>query len=98
MKVYGHNGQINNRAKGAAPKGTTLSQHIWKLKDDNIPINIKWSILAKAPTFNPVTGKCRLCLKEVFYILFKPETASLNCRSEVFGWCPHKKQWGLDNT
>ena len=97
-RFYGHNGQINNRARGADGKGTTLSQHIWDLKDNNIPFNTKWSILAKATTFNPTTRKCRLCLKEVYYILFKPETASLNSRSEVFGWCNHKKQWSLEKT
>ena len=26
-----------------------------------------------------ITNKCRLRLKEIFYICYKPETASLNC-------------------
>ena len=90
-RFYGHNSDINNKSNS----GTKLSQHIWKLKDNNIPYDIKWTILAKAKTFNPVTKKCRLCLKEVFYILFKPETASLNARTEVFGWCKHRKQLTL---
>ena len=72
--------------------------HVWDLKDANIPFNTKWSILAKASSFNPITGKCRLCLKEVYYILFKPETASLNSRIEAFGYCQHKKQWALEKT
>ena len=90
-RFYGHNGNINNRDQ----TGTKLSKHIWDLKDNNIPYETKWSILAKAKTFNPVTKKCRLCLKEVYYILYRPETASLNSRSEVFGWCRHKKQLTL---
>ena len=57
---------------------TTKAVHyIWELKDNNVPYNTKWSILSKANTFNPVTKKCRLCLKEVHYILYKPETASI---------------------
>ena len=90
-RFYGHNSDFNNRSN----TGTKLSQHIWELKDNNVPYDIKWSILAKANTFNPVTKKCRLCLKEVYYILFKPETASLNAKSEVFGWCKHRRQWTL---
>ena len=90
-RFYGHNSDFNNKSN----TGTKLSQHIWDLKDNNVPYETKWSILAKAKTFNPVTKRCRLCLKEVFFILFKPETASLNARSEVFGWCKHRKQWTL---
>ena len=97
-RFYGHNRQMNNRATGTNGKGTKLSQHVWDLKDANIPFNTKWSILAKASSFNPITGKCRLCLKEVYYILFKPETASLNSRIEAFGYCQHKKQWALEKT
>ena len=48
-----------------------------------VPNETKCSILAKAKTFNPVAKVFRLCLKEVFFILFKPKTASLNARSEV---------------
>ena len=93
-RFYGHNGNINNRDQ----TGTKLSQYIWDLKDNNIPFTTKWSILAKASTFNPVTKKCRLCLKEIYYILYKPETASLNSRTEAFGWCKHRKQWSLEQT
>ena len=91
------NRNINTRP-GPKNPGTTLSHHIWELKDNNVPYNTKWSILSKASTFNPVTKKCRLCLKEVYYILYKPETATLNSRSEVFGWCKHRKQWSLKYT
>ena len=96
-RFYGHNRNINTRS-GPKNPGTTLSHYIWELKDNNVPYNTKWSILSKASTFNPVTKKCRLCLKEVYYILYKPKTASLNSRSEVLGWCKHRKQWSLKYT
>ena len=83
-RFYGHNRNINTRP-GPKNTGTSLSKYIWQLKDNNVPYNTKWSILSKAKTFNPITKKCRLCLKEVYYILYKPETASLNAKSEVFG-------------
>ena len=90
-RFYGHNGSMNNRRQ----KQTTLSNHVWDLKDNNIPYEIKWTILSKAKTFNPVTNKCRLCLKEMYYICYKPETASLNSRSEIYGDCKHKEGWTL---
>ena len=39
--------------------------------------------------FTPVTGRCNLCTKEKFYILRKPEMASLNSRQEVGNHCRH---------
>ena len=90
-RYYGHNSSFNNREA----KQTTLSRHCWKLKDDNIQFERHWTILAHAKAYNPVTKVCRLCLKEVYHILYKPETASLNSKSEVFGWCKHRKHWAL---
>ena len=45
---------------------STLAGHIWSLKDKGIQFNIRWSILARAPPFIPVTRKCMLCLKEKY--------------------------------
>ena len=95
MRQHLQNGGMRN---GPGNAGTALSHYTWHLKDNNIQFNTKWSILSKANTFNPTTKKCRLCLKEVYYILYKPETASLNSRNEVFGWCKHRKQWALKYT
>ena len=36
-------------------------------------------------------------MKESYFLLFKPETASLNKRSEIFTPCPHRKLKFLDN-
>ena len=43
---------------------TTLSTYIWDLKLRNKNHDIKWSIIERAKDFNPITRKCRLCLKE----------------------------------
>ena len=77
QRFYGHNASFNNRRN----KQTTLSNYVWELKDNNIPFEVNWTILAKARKFNPVTNKCRLCLKEIYYICYRPEIASLNFRS-----------------
>ena len=77
---------------------TTLSNHVWDLKNNHKTFNISWSVIDKAPDFNPATGKCRLCLKEKFYIIFQPEGATLNQRSELFTACRHKKFKTLEKT
>ena len=42
-----------------------------------------WKVIDWGAPFTPVTGRCNLCTKEKFYILRKPEMASLNSRQEV---------------
>ena len=47
-RITGHNGNINNKEQ----KGTTLSAHIWELKNKGIPYKLDWSILATASGYN----------------------------------------------
>ena len=63
--------------------------YVWHLKDHNVSYNLKWSVVARGSDFNPATGICRVCLLEKFFIMFKPEGASLNQRSEFFTHCRH---------
>ena len=71
---------------------TKLSSHIWDLKDRGADYSVKWKILERAPPFNPVRRKCMLCLKEKFYIMYRPEGSTLNKRSEIFSSCRHRTQ------
>ena len=87
-RVNQHNTDINTLREDM--KGTTLSAYVRKLKRDRIPYNIKWGIVKRAAPFNPITKICRLCICEKFHILFHPEDASLNQRSEFFSKCWHK--------
>ena len=77
---------------------TTLSTHIWKLKENKLEFEIKWQLMARAKPFSPVSGICNLCTTEKYFIIFKPELASLNSRSEINTHCRHKKSMLLDNT
>ena len=81
----------NERHEGNRKK-TTLSKHIWYLKDNNVPYQLNWSILDKAKSFNPVTGVCRLCLLEKYYIMYNPKDATLNQRSELYQPSYHRWQ------
>ena len=68
---------------------TKLSTHIWELKARGSTFDVKWKVLDRGALFTPVTGRCNLCTKEKFYILRKPEMASLNSRQEVGNHCRH---------
>ena len=70
---------------------TSLSKHIWELKDKNIKHTVSWRMVDKAKPFSPVTGVCALCIKEKFYIMFRPTQADLNSRSEIYSNCRHKQ-------
>ena len=41
---------------------------------------------------NHTTGKCRLCNREKWYIMFKPDGATINDRSEFYSTCRHRTQ------
>ena len=81
-----HNKSFNNpNYKGE----TILSTHIWELKARGSTYSIAWKVIDRGSPFTPITNKCMLCTKEKFYILRKPELASLNSRQEVGTHCAH---------
>ena len=70
---------------------TCLSKHIWELKDAGVGYTMgKWKIVAKGRPFSPSSNCCRLCLKEKYLIMHKPELGTLNKRQEFFNSCRHK--------
>ena len=74
-RLYGHNSSFKSHKQ---KNSTKLSKHIWWLKSNNIAYQLEWKILGKANIYNPVTRVCRLCLLEKYFIMYKPETATLN--------------------
>ena len=95
QRFYGHRHSFNNRS---SEHSSTLSSHIWRLKDENENFDLNWNIIGRASEFNPVTKKCRLCIKEKYFIIFQPEGAALNERSELYSTCRHRKKELLANT
>ena len=94
-----YNGHMNDiNTKNEEHTGTTLSEYVRSLKRNNTPHNIKWEIVKRAAPFNPITKICRLCISEKQHILFHPEDATLNQRSEFFSKCWHKDKHLLANT
>ena len=93
-RYYEHTADMCDQSR----KGTGLSNYIWKLKESNTPYNLTWKIIARCPPFNPSTKTCKLCLREKFFIMFRPEGASLNDRSEIFATCRHRLNKLLGNS
>ena len=61
-----HKSSFNHEHKR---KETTLSKHIWSLKDNKIEYNIKWTILKRCHSYTNVTKWCQLCLWEKYLIV-----------------------------
>ena len=53
-------------------------------------INTEKHIMEKTQAFNPITLQFKLCLGEKVNILLNPNQASLNKRSENYGYCRHQ--------
>ena len=69
---------------------TSLADHVWKLKKEGKDYNIEWRLVDRAPPFNPITRKCRVCLKEKCEILYNQAGSTLNKRNEIFNTCRHR--------
>ena len=82
-----HTFSFNNREINQ----TSLSQHIWEIKDQGHEPKISWKIVDRGRKFSPVNGVCQLCISEAYYINFHPEMATLNSKNEIFSSCRHKK-------
>ena len=75
---------------------TELSKHIWQLKDENKPFDIKWRIIKKLKPSRPTNGPCTLCRHEAYEILRKNDNC-LNRRTEFMGKCRHQASSKLAN-
>ena len=91
-RFYQHRSSFNHRHVNQ----TSLSNHIWKLRDQDLEWRLTWGVLGHARPYNPVTGLCRLCLLEKYFILYG-DKATLNKRTEIYGWCHHKSKYFLSN-
>ena len=87
-RFNGHLSDIRHPDKS----GTCLSIHIHKLIGEGVGYTLTWEILKRSAPWNPATNICKLCILEKHHILFHPEDASLNQRSEFFTVCRHKEK------
>ena len=62
---------------------TTLSQYIWKLKNNNVNFKIQWETLSKTKNKYNLKNGCKLCNVEKIEILNVKKSESSNKRNEL---------------
>ena len=71
---------------------STLAAHVWDLKDEHIQYKVSWKLKDRATDFNPVSKKCRVCLKVTYHIMCKTDGSILNLISGMFNTYRHRKE------
>ena len=94
LRYRNHVGSFKNERYKHA---TELSKYIWNLKDRGIPYNIKWWKVKQARSYSNITMRSNLFLWEKYFIIYKPDTSTLNKRSELVSTCRHSKEFLLKN-
>ena len=89
-----HKSSFKNRNKS---KATTLSEHIWALKDKNANHSTSWKVISRANPYSTATKVCNLCLEEKYHIIMQPHMATLNRRNELASQCAHRRKHLLTN-
>ena len=77
--------------KDGSQNQTSYSKFVRNLEQKKIKHTVTWRILARGGIYSPMTEKCSLCIKEKFFIMFRPESADINSKDEIFSSCRHKK-------
>ena len=84
-----HKCDFRNRGR---QHSTTLSTHVWSLKDQGLEPDVRYRIVARAKAYSPVTRRCGLCVAEKLAIAKGDPRFMLNKRSEIAGKCRHKNK------
>ena len=89
LRVNNHKCDFRNRGR---QHSTTLSTHVWSLKDQGLEPEVRYRIVARAKAYSPVTRRCGLCVAEKLAIAKGDPRFMLNKRSEIAGKCRHKNK------
>ena len=76
---------------------TTLSTKVRKLNRRNVNFELEWRILQSSHPYKPNGKDCRLCISEIYWIIYHPSEADLNSRQELNSKCRHKNKYLLAN-
>ena len=74
---------------------TTLSSHVWTLKDRGVDPVVTYRIKGKAKPYSPTSRICSLCTLEKLFIAKCDENTTLNRRTEIANKCRHKAKFSL---
>ena len=92
-----YNNHISSFRNPGQKEKTTLSKHVWEMKEKNADFSIRWSLLKKCHAYHPNTGTCNLCLMEKTLILTSSHMNLLNSRNEIMSKCRHRRKFLLSS-
>ena len=92
LRYRNHTCSFRNERYG---NSTELRKYVWSLKDKKVDYQIRWRIVRHARSYSNVTKKCNLCLWEKYYIICRPNMATLN--NELVSSCRHAKKFLLNS-
>ena len=92
LRYANHKQSFANERKRDA---TSLSQHIWSLKENNVPFSLTWKVLSKCTPYTCGSRVCNICTTEKFEILKSDPKSTLNKRTEIVGKCRHRAKFKL---
>ena len=94
---YAHCNDIKNYNPNDHSYGRRMCKYVGDLNYNDIPNTISWEIVTRAPTYNPISKTCRLCILEKYHIMYNSEKSTLNVKSEFFSSCLHRRKLLLKN-
>ena len=77
---------------------TSLSKEVWRIKQLGGTYTIAWLPIGQYRTYNPVNGRCALCMSEKSEILKHKGPNLLNKKSEIVSTCRHRLKHMLMST
>ena len=80
MRFANHKSSYKDPSKRLS---TEPSKHVWCSKEAKLKFRITWKFLKQTTPFSSVLNCCNLCLWEKYFIIQRPELATLKKRNEV---------------
>ena len=87
---WGNHKQNFKKVEPKHRNAAMLRKHILELKDSDVDYTLSFKQIDRAQAYNPVSGICRLCLKEKYHIMFNSDGNAFNRKSEFYTICMHK--------
>jgi hypothetical protein len=93
-RFYGHQHDLRHNHKA---ESTTLSQYVWKMREQGEQPLITWSKVTSAKPYMLGGRACQLCITEKTEIAKDTSGSMLNRRRELMNKCLHKEPYKLSN-
>lgn len=90
-----YNNHLSSFRNEGNKNATELSKYIWSVKERKKKFAVTWTILCNAKSYSNISKRCNLCITEKYYIMCKPELATLNKRCEIISKCRHARKFLL---